>query len=304
MEKITYLNLPNCYRLSNGTVEVVVTTDVGPRVIRYGFVGAGNVLGEHPEAAVQTAWGDFKPWGGHRLWTAPEAMPRSYAPDDAPVEFEPLGEHGIRLTAAVEPHACVQKELAVALDAEGSGVTLRHRVTNRGVWGAELAAWALTIMRGGGEVIIPQEPFGPHPECLLPARRLVVWPYTDMSDPRWTFGRRFIRVRVDGSAAAPQKLGVANKQGWAAYRVGETLFLKCFAYESGARYPDDGCNTEVFTAASFVEIESLSPLRRVEPGESVEHTERWHLFRAAPAATDDAALEAALTPLVERVCAR
>jgi len=46
MEKVNYLGQPNSYRLSNGTVEVVVSTDVGPRILRYGFLGKENVLGE------------------------------------------------------------------------------------------------------------------------------------------------------------------------------------------------------------------------------------------------------------------
>ena len=299
MQKITYLNLPNCYRLSNGAAEVVVTTDVGPRVLRYCLAGGENVLGEWPEASVQTEWGEWKPWGGHRLWTAPEAMPRSYAPDNDAVELESDGALSVRLVQRVEERTGVQKEIALGLDEEGSGVTLRHRVTNRGAWPVELAAWALTIMRGGGYVVLPQEPYGAHPEHLLPARRLVLWPYTDMSDPRWTFGRKFIRLRVDEAATEPQKVGVENKQGWAGYSLGETLFVKRFGYVEGAAYPDDGCNNEVFTAGSFVEVESLSPLKTLQPGEAVEHVERWHLFDGVKPGADEAVVEATLRPLVE-----
>jgi len=300
LRKVSYLGLPNCLRLSNGTVEVVVTTDVGPRVVRYGFVGSENVLGECPEASVRTEWGEWKPWGGHRLWTAPEASPRSYAPDNEAVAAEAESERGVRLTPPVERRAGVQKELTVTLDPSGGGVTLLHRVTNRGAWRIEAAAWALTIMRGGGEAVIPQEPYGPHPQSLLPSRPLVLWPYTDMSDSRLRFGPKLVRVRSDASAPEPQKLGVLNKQGWAAYVLGETLFVKRFGYEEGARYPDYGCNNEVFTAGSFMEVESLSGLRELEPGEAVEHVERWSLvggFAAGDAEDDlDAAVRARLGP--------
>jgi hypothetical protein len=70
--------------LSNGAAEVVVTTDVGPRIIRYARAGGENMLAELPDAVTRTALGDWKAWGGHRLWHAPEGMPRSYAPDNAP----------------------------------------------------------------------------------------------------------------------------------------------------------------------------------------------------------------------------
>jgi hypothetical protein len=300
LRKVNCLGLPNCLLLSNGTAEVVVTTDVGPRVIRYGFAGSGNVLGECPEEAVATEWGEWKPWGGHRLWTAPEAAPRSYAPDNEPVGVEPAGERGVRLVPPVESRTGMQKELSVALDAGGSGVTLTHRLTNRGAWRVEVAAWALTIMRGGGEVFIPQEPYGPHPQNLLPARPLVLWPYTDMSDPRLRFGRRLLRVRTDAARSEPQKLGVANKRGWAAYLFDRTLFVKRFGHEEGAPYPDLGCNNEVFTAGSFIELESLSKLAQLEPGESVEHVERWSLFGDFEAADADEDLEAAVTALLAR----
>jgi hypothetical protein len=284
------MGLPNCYVLSNGAVEVTLATDVGPRVLGYNFVGGENVLGEHPEITVTTEWGEFKPWGGHRFWTAPEAMPRSYAPDNDPVEFD-YGALSARLIREVERHTNVRKELTVTLDAEGSGVTLTHRVTNRGAWRVELGAWGLTIMRGGGTAVIPQEPFGPHPQNLLPARALVLWPYTDMSDARLSFGRRFVRLRSDASSGEPQKIGLMNKGGWAGYVNEGTLFVKNFPYEEGAVYPDYGCNNEFFTAGLFIEVESLSPLKLLEPGDSIEHVERWRLFEGVGVGDDEDSLE-------------
>ena len=297
MEKINYLGLPNCYRLTNGSVELIVTTDVGPRILRYALVGGENVLGECRNVSVETEWGVWRPYGGHRLWLAPEANPRSYSPDNDRVEFGPRGDSEARLTQSADPRTGIQKEIVVALDAEGSNVTLTHRVTNRGAWAVELAPWALTIMRGGGEAIIPQEPYGAHPEHLLPARPLVLWPYTNLSDARYTLGQKFIRLRSDAARPEPEKFGVANKRGWAAYRVAGTLFVKHFPYEEGASYPDLGCNNEVFTAGSFIEVESLGPVARVEPGGSVEHVERWQLFGGAEAGADEQEVEAMLRSL-------
>ena len=299
MRKVTRLNLPNCYLLSDAVAEVVVTTDVGPRVIHYGLVGGENVLGECAEAVVSTEWGEFRPYGGHRLWTAPEASPRSYAPDNDRVAFEAEGEYAIRLTPPADKRAGVQKELRVALDGAGC-VTLRHRITNLNSWRVEMAAWGLTIMRGGGVAIIPQEPYGPHPQCLLPSRTLTLWPYTDMSDPRLQFGRKLILVKSDERAPSTQKIGVANKRGWAAYLSGELLFVKRFGYREGASYPDAGCNCEVFTAASFIELESLSALKYLEPGETIEHVERWQLFEGVKTYQEDESLEAELAPLIEQ----
>jgi hypothetical protein len=282
VEKIQYENLSNCIRLTNGEIEVVVTTEVGPRIVSYNFVGGENILGWHGEAKVATALGEFRPYGGHRLWIAPENMPNSYAPDNAPVEyFFDHQKNTVRLIQPIESVTKTQKEMSVTLAQTGSGVEVYHKITNFSEKEIELAAWALTIMRGGGVCEIPNEPFAPYGrETLLPVRNLTVWSYTDLSDSRWSFDREFIRLRVDASKPEPQKIGVLNKQGWARYRVGDLIFTKQFDFRENARYPDMNSNTELYTAGSFVEIESLAPLEKLEPGEAAEHTEHWQLEAA------------------------
>jgi hypothetical protein len=299
VEKVTCVMQPNCYRLSNGSVEVVVTTDVGPRIIRYAFVGEDNLLSEIPEASVKTELGVWKPWGGHRLWTAPEAMPRSYSPDNEAVAYTIEG-NTIRLVQKVEPKTGIQKELAVTLDDAGTGVTIAHRLTNRSLWDIEVAPWALTIMNGGGEVILPQEPYRSHDEYLLPARPLAIWHYTDLSDPRWTMGKKYIRLRTDAQLSEPQKIGIGNMQGWAAYLRNRILFVKRFAWVAGATYPDFGSNTETYTAGNFIEVETLAPLTRLTPGSSAEHRERWFLFRNVNVGASEQTLDAALQPLIRQ----
>jgi len=59
--------------------------------------------------------------------------------------------------------------------------------------------------------------------------------------------------------------------------VGELFFRKSFAFEDDASYPDMNSNTEVYTAGSFVELESLSPLRLLETDDSIVYPETWEL---------------------------
>jgi hypothetical protein len=277
VELVSYLNLPNCYRFSNGTVELTVATDIGPRILGYNFVGRQNVLGACPESFQATPWGDWKPWGGHRLWLAPENMPLSYVPDNSPVEFVADNE-SIRLIGKVEIPTGVQKEMHVQLAREGSGVEITHQITNKGDSAINVSLWALTILRGGGVAMVPQEPFRPFPEVLQPVRPLALWSYTDLSDSRFEIDGSFVRLRTDESLLKPQKFGVGNRLGWCGYLNEDVLFRKHFAFVSGAPYPDFGCNNEVYTAGDFIEIESLSPLHRLAPGEAAEHRERWELL--------------------------
>jgi len=301
-DKVACFDQPDCDRLSNGTVEVVVPTAFGPRIARYGFVGQENVLGEAPGGSV-TDLGEWKPRGGHRLWHAPEGMPRSYSPDNARVEREISGRT-IRLRQAVEPKVGMQKEIAVTLDPSGTHVTVRHILTNRTLWPVELAAWAMSIMNGGGTVILPQEPYVDQPHNLLPVRPLVMWSYTDLSDPRFAIGAKYIRLRVLADRTEPQKIGIGNRQGWAAYHRGRTLFVKRIPSDDAARYADFGSNCETYVKGSFVELESLGPLQRLEPGAATEYVEHWHLFPDVEIGGTEATLDAALQPLLPKTVPR
>lgn len=301
VEKVRYFNQPNCFKLTNGNVDVIVTTDIGPRVIAYRFVGGENILGElSKDTVVKTEFGEWHPWGGHRLWHAPEVMPRTYSPDDSPVDYEIVGNDSIRLTQSVEPATHIQKEMVVKLESTGTAVTVTQRLTNKGQWPVELAPWGLTIMNGGGVTIFPNEPYIPHSERLLPARPMVLWHYTDMSDPRWHFGKKYVRLHTDDKLTEPQKVGVANKQGWAAYLRNGVLFVTRFPYIEGATYPDHGCNFETYTAGNFMEIETLGPMVKLEPGQSTTHIETWHLFKDVKAENTDASIELVVQPLVDR----
>ena len=294
VDKTACFGQPDCDRLSNGTVEVVVPTAFGPRVARYALLGQDNVFGEAADAKAVTDLGEWNARGGHRLWHAPEGSPRSYSPDNAPVEREVSGGT-IRLRQAVEPKIGIQKEMTVALDPTGTHVTVRHVLTNRNLWPVELAPWAMSIMNGGGTVILPQEPYGDHPHNLLPVRPLALWAYTDLSDPRFAIGPKYLRIRVMPDRNEPQKIGIGNRQGWAAYHRGRTLFVKRFPYDQAARYPDFGSNCEVFVRGAFVELETLGPLQRLEPGAAAEHVEHWYLFPDVDVGSTEAALDAALT---------
>lgn len=282
-------------RISNGSVEAVVTLDVGPRIIRYGFVGQANALWENAPDLGGRGEEGFRVRGGHRLWHAPELPERTYYPDNHPVAYREL-PNGVVATAPVEQPNAVQCELEVTMDAETGGLTVVHRVTNRGIWPVQLASWGLTAMPPGGLEIIPLPPKRPHPDALLPQAPLVMWPYTDMSDDRWTWGRDYIQLRQN-PAKGPNKIGLTLTEGWAAYLKDGLLFLKSVPYEPGAVYPDMNCNYETFTNEAMLEMETLSPLTTLDLEQTREHTERWRLYDDLPAIGDEADIARHIAPL-------
>src|SRR5947209_9703193 len=87
IEKTNFKGWPNSYRISNGTVEAIVTGDVGPRVMRYAFVGGQNLFKEFTEQLGKSGEKDWQARGGHRIWMAPEDRVKSYAPDNGPIHI-------------------------------------------------------------------------------------------------------------------------------------------------------------------------------------------------------------------------
>src|SRR5262249_49134090 len=88
IEKVEYKGWKNNLKLSNGEVELIITLDVGPRVIRYGYVGGANVLKEVDAQIGKSGEREWMIRGGHRLWHAPEEIKRTYELDNSPVKWE------------------------------------------------------------------------------------------------------------------------------------------------------------------------------------------------------------------------
>jgi hypothetical protein len=298
MEKVAYRGWPNCYRLANREVELIVTGDVGPRIIRFGFIGDVNEFGEFSEQVGQTGGSEWRIYGGHRLWHAPEDKIRTYCADNSPVKV--IEENGtVRVIQPPEATTGIQKEMAITLDA-ANRVKVRHSLRNVGLWAVELAPWALSVMAPGGIGIVPQ-PTKAHLDQLLPNRVLVLWPYTDMTDNRIHWGSKLILLRQDQNAQTPIKIGLSANNGWGAYLRKEHLFLKTFECIEGASYPDNGCSLEMYTNNGILELETLGPLQFLYPGDAVEHVEHWFLFRGVKAGQDEESIAQAVLPLVARV---
>jgi len=288
-------------RLSNGDAEIIVTTAVGPRIIRYGLVGGPNAFQVISETRGQTGGDEWMPYGGHRLWHAPEVKPRSYHPDNAPYPTPTLDGSTLLIAYGTESTTGIAKEMRVTLAPSGPAARVEHVLTNHNVWTVTLASWALSIVAGGGRVVLPQEPFVSHDDKLAPARPLILWSFTDMADPRWHWGTKYLSLRQADDIGHAQKVGLYNAQGWGAHLTDEQAFIVQIEPASGgpAALTDMGSNFETFTKAAFQELETLGPLTTLEPGQSVAHTEHWFLAKTGPIADTDDALDTSLLPLVK-----
>jgi hypothetical protein len=282
----------DCARLANEQVELLVTCSVGPRILSLRFEGGENLFAEHPDAVAERPDGRLYHFiGGHRLWHAPEHMPRTYVVDDAQVEIEPL-PGGLVVRQALETETGIEKIIRIELEAGAPRLVVTHTLTNRGLWPVECAPWAITQLKTGGMAILPQ---ADEETGLLPNRSLAIWPYTDMSDPNLAWERR--HILLSANLKSPFKVGFPNPRGWLAYWNQGVLFVKRAAYRPGAHYYDFGSSSECYCNQQFIELETLGPVSLLAPGDSLTHVEHWELHRVESCPCD----EAGVTGLVERL---
>jgi hypothetical protein len=300
IETVSYKGLQDCVKISNGTVEVIATTSVGPRILYYGFAGGANILAEYPDNAEKTALGVWKVYGGHRLWVWPEVFPATYAPDNGPIQFQLDGEFSVKLAQPVDG-AGIRKTIHIRLSPSGAAVELEQTITNLNLWPIDIAPWAITVVQPG-TAIVPREPFRTHDEYVTVTQALSVCAFTDLEDPRFTLGLPYILLRADAARLNPQKFGLRNKQNWCAHLIGQTLFVKRFTHYEDSNYPDYGANNEVYVAGNYMEVELLGPHKVVPTGDSLTLKEEWHLFQKVAVDAgekDPKRIQAAIEPTIK-----
>lgn len=272
MQKQKYRDY-DCVALENSVLSLLVTQSVGPRILSLRFNGGENLFAELPNFVTKRPDGkDFHFHGGHRLWHAPENMPRTYALDDDPVEIIQV-QNSLSVMQQVEAETGIEKSIRISLVGEKPQVIIHHTLTNRNQWPVEFAPWAITQFRTGGVAVLPQT----HEQTdMLPNRSLALWPYADITSPQVMWGNDYILIRA--KMDSPFKIGFPNPRGWLGYWLDDMLFVKRAAYNQQASYYDFGSSSECYCNGKFIELETLAPITTLAPDASVTHTETWELY--------------------------
>jgi len=299
--KLDYKGWSNSYNITNKKIELIVLADVGPRIIRYGFVDGINQFVEFPEHSGLVGEDVWRIYGGHRLWHSPENINRTYYPDNHTVDVYKR-ENGLILVQQEETSTKLQKIIEIEMDHETGAVTIIHRIKNCSLWDIKLSAWAISAMAPGGLSILKQRSHN-YDDICIPDMRISIWPKTSIKDRRVIWGEEYILIKQDSCAQRSFKIGVSSDVGWVAYANDRNLFIKYYEYDSNSQYPDFGSSVELYTCDRFSEIETLSPLRIVTPGNEILHKEIWRVFKIEKTINellDEEILNSYIIPIVQK----
>ena len=284
VERTEFRGWHDAYRLRLGEAEMVVVTEVGPRIISLSVGGGANLLFVDDETAGQGQGdADWHVYGGHRLWVAPETD-HSYAPDNARCEVE-VADGRFTAIAPVVPQTKLRKRITVT--AEDGCFVIENGVLNTGTAVYAGAIWALTCFRPEGVVAFP---WGREGSWDL--KKIVYWNRwmghsSDVTSQQWQPGPDLFTVVPTGEEG---KVGANSPEGWIAMCRDDATFVKSHRWVPGAHYFDEGWTIEIYTCDRFIEMETLSPLGVFYPGFEVVHRETWRVTAEVVDPADGAAL--------------
>lgn len=283
----SYKKYGKCLSISNGIIEAYVTVDLGPRIIKFGYVNGANFMNDNRdlfprkplEKTYTDLFGEGRAWenlGGHRIWVSPESYPETYLPDDKAVDYE-ITATGVILKPEADTPVGIKKTMELKMDADDANMQVIMNVTNVSESDKEFAIWALSVCSQDGTLVIP---VNTNDTVLLPNRKYVIWPYTDMRDDRLYWGKKYVTIRQDKEIDPPAKLGFDLNCGTAYYVLGDDILYKKYdTNHPDGVYPDGGCSFETYVCGAMIEFETLGELKVVAPGATSEHIENWSLVK-------------------------
>lgn len=279
MEFENYKIFGKCAVLRKGGKKMLVTVDVGPRIIFYGYENGENIFFEDLNDSINRdstfikenlkGKGIWHIYGGHRLWKSPE-YEDTYYPDNSPVSVVETDKR-TDFISEDESTTGLRKILSVQMHDDGNATVTHTLINVSDTVSDELAVWTLSVMDKGAKADIPlsEEDTG-----LLPNRNLVLWSYTDIKDDRFTLENNHIEVEQKDRATA-FKIGLFTKSELTV-NIKNMLFKIGLDVKDG-KYADYSCNVECYTCDKMLEIETLSPVEKLDPGCSIVHSENWSL---------------------------
>ena len=283
VKKVAYNGWKDAYKLANQTTELVFVPQIG-RIMRYGSIGGPNLLWNNRALDGKTTDmknlpKDWQNYGGDKCWPAPQSR-WGWPPD--PVMDS--GRQSVRVTkdrhliVAGQPSAKEKVRFVrdIALDAEGSGVTIKNMLINVSDKPDTWAAWEVAQTDNPDLLRLPLYKAGHFPNGFFVFGDSQPAPVPD----NVTVAGEEVHATRDAKRAS--KIGGDSPLGWIIAEKDGVRFEVSQTVEAGKAYPDSGCALEIYTSDgqnAYVELELLGPLTALAPKAQLSLTTRWRMSR-------------------------
>ncbi len=281
IQKQSYRGWDNALVMSNGLVEAVIIPSIG-RVMQFRFVGESEgvfwenaALAGKPVNPASNDWGNF---GGDKSWPAPQSewpkiTPRAWPP---PVAFDSMActakvvGNTVELTTPVDPHYGIRVVRIISLDARRPVMNIKTAYEKVEGEPRKVGIWVITQLPEPVMVYVP-----------LPANSINANGYVLQSKAAPpSLKREGNSLSMTRDKTTAYKIGTdASTMLW----VGEKFAVRIDSpRQPNAEHPDSNSSAEVYTNAdplTYVELETLGPLREMKQGDRIEHGNHYTLYR-------------------------
>jgi len=287
MRHTNYHGWADSYVLNNGVVEAIVVPAIG-RVMQFQFVGEEGVFWENrsldghlvdTDLAVwrTNAWVNF---GGDKSWPSPEAEWSKFTGRNGwspPPAFDgmPWQVHvepdAFVLTSPVDPFYGVRVQRRISLKPRQPVLVIstNYKRVSAGE-PAKMGVWVIAQLKNPVSLFSPV----PKPSFFREGHTLL----GRDTPPELVVRDGLVSLTRDPKSA--HKIGLdSDSLLW----VGDKQMLYLYSPRvPNAEYPDQGSNMEIYTnpdPLQYIELETLSPLHLLYPGEKIEHSNTYMLLR-------------------------
>ena len=273
VQQVEYKGWANCWKLSNGTVDLVVVPQIG-RIMFFGFTGGSNVLFENLALAGTVAGAEKRDWvnfGGDKLWPAPQSdwnWPPDPILDRGTLAVHPMPD-GVTLHGKSSDGVVFERQIHMSPDT--AQIRVLDRLDNVGRKAIDRSVWEIC------QVAKPDR-------ALLPVSSATGWVNLTKlpDDASFVSPAGSGQVQIKRDVTKGHKYGSNSPDGWVAMEKGNLRLTLLTGVVPGAVYPDEGSIPEVYTAGDpedNMELELLGPIRHLTPGQSTSIEVVWKLDR-------------------------
>jgi hypothetical protein len=271
----------------------VVVPELGGRIMSFRATGRGrhaevlwqaddpvalklpDLPGATDLAALRRSLGPLH-YGGHKTWLAPQS---TWGAGRWPFLDLENGTYAAHVGECLELRSPVCRETGMQLTrrvraGERGGLHVREQLVNRGRAAARFGLWSVTQVAGRGVVDFPT---GGRPVMRFGADGRASPTHDVVPGPDGV-----ATLACDHAVAA--KHGTPHAGGWVEARIGAAHFHKAYSGLGDGAWPH-GCALEVYDfgpdGPDCFEIELLTPVATLRPGEGLGFAELWRVSIAA-----------------------
>jgi hypothetical protein len=279
VSQIDYHGWNGAWKLTNGTVELVVVPQLG-RIMRYCLADGKNVLWENPtmlgKAPLPVSEAkDWQNYGGDKVWPAPQSVwnwPPDPALDPGTWKVRVLPSNRLLVEGAPSEKSGIRFTREIRMAPKGTEVTIVNTMTATGKSEVNWGLWEIAQVDDPELAALPRDASPPY--VLMMGEK--------PTEQVLTVGGNCVFVKRDPKKNG--KIGTTSRTAKAHSTKDRVRFIIQALSVSNpeGKYSDSGCRQALYWSPDpdkYVELELMGPVGPLKPGKSFRMTTRWSLQR-------------------------